>query len=452
VQFNAFNYEQAKLQVFILVPYLYWMKMLLLFVGCFCNEILVQAQSARDLIHTDFVLYEKRTSFQNNLFNETIAKTFQTSLDSNTESNYREACWAISQFLLRSNQIEQGFSRLFSSYESLEINSKRAFLEAVYATYPVEYKLQIQQLITKETHPKLFSMQALYLYRVDASLANIQYLLETISSRFLNDSSLPILKTLANYLQNHTAQIKQATPSIVALFKYQKNTAQKTIYSFQRWNRDYPGIAVIQNADGHFLRDSNGSIIFAEQLARAGSNLPYFITNGNTPQGIYSIQGTEVSHNLFIGPTPNLQLLMPFEADSIFWHTPYDASKDSMNNYKNLWPLEWRNYAPITETFDAGKIGRTEILAHGTTIDPDYFKGMPFFPLTPTLGCLCAKENWNIFTGKLLESDQFSLASGFLSTPKNTGYLMVINLDNQLKAVSKQEIEALIVQFEKSVK
>ena len=324
--------------------------MILLFVGCFCSEILVQAQSPRDTIHTDFVLYEKRTSFQNNLLNQTITKTFQLNLDSNTESNYREACWAISQFLLRSKQIELGFSKLFSNYNSLETNSKRALLEAVYATYPVEYKLQIQQLITKETDPKLFSMQALYLYRTDASLANIQYLLQTISSHFLSDTSLPILKTLANYLQNHTTQTKQATPSIVVLFKYQKNTAQKTIYSFQRWNRDYPGIAVIQNADGHFLRDSNGSIVFIEQLARAGSNLPYFITNGNTPQGIYSIQGTEVSHNLFIGPTPNLQLVMPFEADSVFWHTPYNASKDSLSNYKNLWPIEWRKYAPITET------------------------------------------------------------------------------------------------------
>ncbi|MCX6337155.1 MAG: hypothetical protein NT153_07720 [Bacteroidetes bacterium] len=209
------------------------MKMLLLFVGCFCSEILVQAQSPRDTIHTDFVLYEKRTSFQNNLLNQTITKTFQLNLDSNTESNYREACWAISQFLLRSNQIELGFSKLFSNYNTLETNSKRALLEAVYATYPAEYKLQIQQLITKEIHPKLFSMQALYLYRTDASLANIQYLLQTISSRFLSDTSLPILKTLANYLTNHTAQIKQATPSLVTLFKYQKNTAQKTIYSFQ---------------------------------------------------------------------------------------------------------------------------------------------------------------------------------------------------------------------------
>ena len=78
------------------------MKMILLFVGCFCSEIFVQAQSPRDTIHSEFVLYEKRTSFQNNLLNQTITKTFQLNLDSNTESNYREACWAISQFLLRS--------------------------------------------------------------------------------------------------------------------------------------------------------------------------------------------------------------------------------------------------------------------------------------------------------------------------------------------------------------
>ena len=99
---------------------------------------------------------------------------------------------------------------------------------------------------------------------------------------------------------------------------------------------------------------------------------------------------------------------------------------------------------PITESYYAGRIGRSEILSHGTTIDPEYFRGKPYYPLTPTLGCLCAKEIWNSSTGKLDQSEQFKLLNGFLSTPGTMGYLMVINLDNQQKAVSKKEIETLL--------
>ncbi|MFN4286093.1 MAG: hypothetical protein ACK4E8_09050 [Lacibacter sp.] len=46
------------------------------------------------------------------------------------------------------------------------------------------------------------------------------------------------------------------------------------------------------------------------------------------------------------------------------------------------------------ESFEAGRIGRTEIIAHGTTIDPAFYKGQPYWPHTPSLGCLCSPEWW----------------------------------------------------------
>jgi hypothetical protein len=104
-----------------------------------------------------------------------------------------------------------------------------------------------------------------------------------------------------------------------------------------------------------------------EQLARSGSSLPYFLTNGNTPQGIYRINGTAVARNNYIGPTPNIQLFMPYE-DSLekFFQYKWDSSIAPLAAYKNLLPTSWQNYQPMTEAFYAGKIGRTEIIAHGT--------------------------------------------------------------------------------------
>ena len=406
------------------------------------------AQLSRDLINTDFVLYQRRVSFDKNMREKVIGATFKQPLDSISEDKYREACWAISQFLFRSEEIEKGYAKLFAGYTTIETSTKRAFLEAVYGTYPGEYKKEIEQLIAKETNPKLFAMQAIYLFRTDNSLANSIRLRENMIGKFPQYKELALLNELDKYLQNHITTVLQQTPSLLSLFQYQKTTGQKMIYSFQRWNRDYPGLALVQNADGSFAKDTSGRLLVFEQLARSASDLPYFITNGSTPQGIFSIQGTEISHNNFIGPTPNIQLLMPGEADSIFWNSPYDSLHDSLINYLQLLPESWRSYQPITESFYAGKAGRTEIIAHGTTIDPDYFKDKPFYPLTPTLGCLCAKETWNIFNGKFLESDQFNLVNTFLSTPGSTGYLFVINIDNQQKAVSRKEIEKWVQEFE----
>ncbi len=406
------------------------------------------AQLSRDSISTDFVLYQRRVDFDKNMRDRTITATFAQPLDSNSEEKYREACWAISQFLLRSAEIEKGFYTLFNQYTSLETTTQRALLEAVYGSYPTEYKKEIQQLIQTEKVPKLFAMEAVYLFRIDLSTTNSSTLLKLMHQQFTNYSGQVLLAELENYLLQHKILVSHSIPDIVSLFSYQKNAGQKMIYSFQRWNRDYPGLAIIQNADGSFYKDSHGKLLVFEQLARSASNLPYFITNGSTPQGIYSIQGTDVSHNNFIGPTPNIQLVMPNEADSLFWHTPYDSLKDALTNYLYLLPESWRSYSPITEAFFAGKAGRTEIIAHGTTIDPEYFKDKPFYPLTPTMGCLCAKETWNIFNGKFLQSEQFNLANSFLSTPGNTGYLMVINLDNQQKAVSRNELEKVVNEYE----
>jgi hypothetical protein len=409
----------------------------------------IHAQWGLSSITTDFVTYEKRASFKKNLDEQTINRCFHLPIDGNTETNYQEACWAIAQFLIKSPLIESGFKKLFLSYQDLGFETKRALLEAVYATYPTEFQSQIDSLIATENAPKIFAMQILYLFRANANAKAKDKYINQLIKTFPGYQQNPILTELYKYLTLHQSFTELALPDLNQLLLHQQTHKLVTIYSFQKWNRDYPGLAVLQQSNGHFLRDSMGQILFIDQLARAGSNLPYFITNGNTPQGIYSITGTEISKNLFIGPTPNLQLLMPFEADSAFWHMGYDSSKDALSNYKKLLPKDWANYEPMEESFYAGKAGRSEILAHGTTIDPDYFKGFPFYPISPTLGCLCAKEIWNIFNGRLQESHQLQLANGLMQQKKQKGLLMVINLDNQASPVEVSKIRQLLENFEK---
>ena len=133
---------------------------------------------------------------------------------------------------------------------------------------------------------------------------------------------------------------------------------------------------------------------------------------------------------------------MPYESTASHFYKD-NALNDSIwdiNMYKKLLPENFRNYNPMLQTYYAGKAGRTEIIAHGTTINPDYYKGMPYYPLTPTQGCLCTKEIWNESTGRLLESDQQKLSNAIVKAGGPYGYAIVINIDDRPEPVTINDI------------
>jgi hypothetical protein len=396
-------------------------------------------------------MHNHREGMRQDLQDRVIRGTFSSQLDSNSEYKYESACWGITQFLCTGPEVQKGFEKLFTRYASLSLETKESFLEAVYAVSPNEHGKEIRTILASERDPKLFSICAAYLFRLDRSVSNANFLKIKMVETFPGYDTLRILKALEDYINFCHQQTGSRTPSLTLLFSHQQYLGTKVIYSFQRWNRSFPGIAIVQNADGHFVRDSSGRLLLFEQLARSGSDLPYFITNGSTPQGVYSLQGTDISHDHLIGPTPNIQMILPFEDSwGKYFHKPVQTVPDSMAMYLQLWPHEWRAYGPIMEAWNAGSIGRNAIIAHGTTIDPEYYRNRPFYPLTPTLGCLCAKEIWNAADGHLLVSDQFGLVAALQQGAGGKGYLYVINLDDQQKPVTKSEIEGIVDGYEKS--
>ena len=401
-----------------------------------------RAQTRREDIHTDFVLYNRRVALEKDLRERMIGRHFSLPLDSNSEDGYLSGCWAVGQFLFDGPEVRQGFDRLFAGYEALGYDTRRALLEAVYAVEPDRYRREEAGLLDEEGDPHLWALCAVYLYRADSSsVAVADELKIKLVERFPGYDSVMVLRDLMGWLGDRPA----ARPPMEELFGF----GVKTIYSFQRRDRDYPGLAVVQNADGRFVRDAGGRLAVFEQLARSGPGLPFFLTNGNTPQGVYSIQGTDISRTNFIGPTPNLQLLLPAEEDwGKYFHDSAAVGSDSLSRYLGLLPPGWRGYAPMMEAWEAGVAGRTAIIAHGTTIDPEYYRGRPFYPLTPTMGCLCAKELWNVTSGHLLVSEQNNLVNAFLSTPGRQGFLVVVDVDDKREAVSRAEVEGWVRAFE----
>lgn len=397
---------------------------------------------------SDFATKERKEKFKIYLLEKNIKETFRGPLNYTTEHLFQDACLSVTQFLIRNEEVENGFRKMFEGYKRLSQPIRQSFLSAVYATYPEKYVEEIKQLLPIEKDPKNFAIATVYLYRHNSSPQNVNYLFNQIKQYFSGSDTLPLLIELKKYLTRYEDEKQQATPDINQLFVYQRLYGRKTVYSFQRWNRDYNGIAVLQNKDGNFAKDKNGNLLMVKQLARSGSDLPYFITNGSTPQGIYSIAGIGHSINNLIGPTTNLQSVIPFQNEALFWRgMPYDSTTDAYSNYQRLLPPSWQKYAPMYESYYAGLIGRRYIIVHGTTLDPAYFASESFYPNTPTDGCLSNPEVWND-NGTLKESEMFNLANAFVSTPDSTGILIVVNIDNQQKEVSPQEIQKFIDHFE----
>lgn len=413
----------------------------ILFISCSSEKY-----SEKDF-YSNATIKTEREKFFEQTINQTINQSFTLPLTDSTEEKYTSAFWAMELIQYRDKTTDAAVKNSINDFQNRSSNFKRALLEVIYALYQNEFLNEIEALIPVINDPKLFAMCVHYLknsHSID-ELEDYTYLFE---SKFMRAAEDPIIKMLKYDLDNEFRK-KLATPPLIDLLKKDFGSNKIVVYSFQRLNRYYPGLLVIKNADGKFLRDKNNEIFSVPQLARAVTDLPGYITNGNTPEGILSIQGTDVSKNVFIGPSPNLQLVLPFEVNPrLFFHNEVTDTLWTENYYSNLLPDSWKNYFPIYEAYYAGKAGRNEIIAHGTTIDPKFYDGKSYYPFTPSLGCLTTKEIWDSESGKLIESGQIKLINALNSLPDYKGYFIVINLDDKKSPVTLNEIEDLILKAE----
>ena len=400
-------------------------------------------------LYSKKTLQIERAKQQQGLYKYSLIPLLTMQPDSTNEYSFESGLGAISQFMIKNDTTKKIVDKLVVNYPILSNSTKRALLEVIYGLYKNDYDAPLMAFWRTEENIKLWAMLSLILqknketfYKSDDDRA--------IFIRRITDTAHPILTELQKY-NDYAYRPKKPISDLGGLFANQRHIGTKIIYSLQRHNRDYPGLAIIQNEDGSFVKDANGHVKTFVQLARSASNLPYFMTDGSTPQGIFRIDSTAISNNLAIGPTPNIQLRMPNEivGDSFFIRLNQPILNDTvfLEEYNKLLPKSWRN-VEMQQSFFAGKCGRSEIIAHGTTIDPSFYKQDLFYPNTPTMGCLCAKENWDAKTGKLLQSDQLDMVNAFLSTPGASGYLFVINVDDQQLPMSKMEVEKWVRDYE----
>ena len=118
-------------------------------------------------------------------------------------------------------------------------------------------------------------------------------------------------------------------------------------------------------------------------------------------------------------------MVLPFENGT---QTFFGIDTPYANFYtKQLGPL--KKYASLMESFTAGKLGRSEIIAHGTTINPNFYKKQTYFPNTPSLGCLCSPESWNE-KGERIYSAQAEWINALQKIHKQPFYLIVADIND----------------------
>ncbi len=140
-----------------------------------------------------------------------------------------------------------------------------------------------------------------------------------------------------------------------------------------------------------------------------------------------------------------MQLQLPYEvtASSFFADSNYIDSSWSLGLYASLLPTSWKNYKGIYESFYAGKVGRSAVIMHGTTIDPQFYKAETYYPQTPSMGCLCSYEEWND-AGYRTTSNQQRIVNALTSIGSSSGYVVVIDINNDYKNVDIDEVSPLL--------
>ena len=391
-------------------------------------------------LYTNYTTVQARTRMYEQVVNNTILRNLSLPLSDSTEANWEDAFNAMQVFNYSSPATFLKIKFAFDSIQSRSVYFQRSLIELAYTLYPREFIIQAKSTLNNSMNPKVIAMAAEYLIRQNTDTGIVEPIFRRLFEKF-SDSVYknPILNSLINRL--HPDNVHLARKELLSsLLNKSFLPGQIIMYSLQRKNRDFPGMVIIRNAKGQIITDDKGTIFTVPQLARSISNLPYYLTNGNTPQGIYRMYGFAISMSNFIGPTANVQMGMPYELSKkkFFDDSTIIDSTWTIENYRKLLPLNLTNYFPIFGSYYAGAAGRTEIIAHGTTIDPELYSGKSYYPLTPTQGCLCTKEIWN---GKREESDQQKLINGLLQAGGGKGYVVVIEIDDKNEAVTLDDVE-----------
>ena len=335
----------------------------------------------------------------------------------NKKNNWGSYAWATAYIIDDSKQNYEVLEKALKNYNQISKFDLQKVFESVFACFPNQFVDEMQIIAENETeNEKIFAAAINYLFQNNMQVNNL------LESKFTN-SNHPIIQALRNQFEANYNPISLI--DLENIISYNKDKKLKFLYSIQHKDRNKTGKVFVQSENGSLVKD-NSQVVVINQLARSATNLPMYITNGNTPVGVFRINSLAKSDNVFIGPTLSFVTYLPFECEA---STFFNATRTqfTLENYLSFFPNKLRENALLQQSFWAGKAGRSEIHFHGTTIDQNLYIGKEFYPQTPSMGCLCCIETWDN-EGNLIESSQQKLVDTWLETPNEMGYAYVLEL------------------------
>lgn len=352
---------------------------------------------------------------------DSISQALKTSIHQTIElpfteryfPKYKGSFWAMQLMLYKPANYYKQLPQQISKLATTPAYFQYSFLEMLYTLYPKQYAKNLVAIWQHLSTPKIKSLALEYLAQ---------------ASIFPKVADTSIFYKSPHYSCYKERWIKPKPlqlPTKNACLQNNFLPNEDVVISFQHKDRNKPGYVLFRTKNHTWLKDKNGKIAKYTQLARSISNLPYYLTNGNTPQGLYKIAGIDTSDNAWIGQTPNLQIRLPFEDDL----APFFSSDTNyVNSYSNILG-SLKKYPQLQQSFMAGKLGRSEIIAHGTTINPAFYKNKPYYPCTPSLGCLCSPEIYN-HQGKRVKSEQVHFINTILQQKIKPTWLLVVEVSD----------------------
>lgn len=227
---------------------------------------------------------------------------------------------------------------------------------------------------------------------------------------------------------------------------------QLQMYVLCRPDRGTLCLAVLKNRQGEFVRE-NGQLWSVPLLLRSVHNLSPVFTRGQTPQGVYRIEGTtpqpDTDYFRAFGLFALVNLFVPYEAGVREFIAGQPGQIKGLAAYQSLLPPSWQNYFPIQQTYWAGKAQRAEFRIHGTGDAPTMFGSNRRYPESnrwnPSIGCLSAIELYDE-AGQLQQADMPRILRALtaIGGQNFTGYLVVVDVPGANTPISVEEIEAAI--------
>lgn len=381
---------------------------------------------------------------------------------------------------IQSHLKEQRYEAVRAHFEN-NSNKVISFFSAEFAdeVYQVlwdlsdEGKLKSKLVVNKNDLAKLNLLQKLKYFalnRADIVQTDADYLQREISlainQRSMRDKEVTYLTSFRNYFPRELVlAAKEAFPETVnsvleivnhdsslskeeikEVFDYRVNLTSNhnqqykdklRIFVFCRRQRRYPCRLLIKDNNGELVK-ANNEVFSIPVLAKASRDLPSNITNGQTPQGVHSVDG--------VMPHANRQRAFGKFRRVILSFLPGFNVNDE--NTKEFLPASQHEKLWWKKASLARDVDRSSLRIHGTgNVSSD---DRPYYPHVPTAGCISTREgtyNEVTYTDQRVLLDALMRANfldvNYDNEMKIKGTLTLIELDNLKEPVRMEDLAFL---------